>query len=552
MEERLQKQMGERFEKFQSELRGSVKDVTVNATIYAEEVEPLATKPSPSNQSSTKPSLSNQSPTKPSPIKPSPIKPAPSKPSTSKITSTKPSPSNTTSMKPSPRRSNRLDENLSEAEDMDVGIDTQGLEDLSQASNVPGFDPSQTTKDNKPCDCWTPMSTVRKIKVEPMQENKDPPPTKWNKWKRKLELSDSPMPSDGYPQSTLYWFNEESWDRFNEWSMNPTNLRIGPTIFNTIATRVIGPEKWLGNEEMDAFMYIWRVKNSLRHLTPDRVALPALFCLQIEKAYLSFTAYERGELPSHGRTNKVWGVDVDHLYFPLFVGVEVFECLPRRNKQYVEKFVVMIPRIVKAVTPPENKKYLLLEKYSIVEKTVEVFECLPRRNKQYVEKFVVMIPRIVKAVTPPENKKYLLLEKYSIVEVPLKARLNKSLCDCGAYALKHLECQLLGLDLREKLRKRKLGDRVNYVFDQFSGRIKISSTQTTGIPTRCRCGEGAVLFTSKTWENPGRLFHYFPMGSEKDKTHLFKWTDKSVVEEIEDLQEVVDVVLIDNIQFRIQ
>ncbi|CAH8294371.1 unnamed protein product [Eruca vesicaria subsp. sativa] len=177
---------------------------------------------------------------------------------------------------------------------MDIGIDTQGLEDLSQASNVPGFDPSQTTKDNdKSCDWWTPMSTVQKIKIEPMQENKAPPPTKWNKWQRKLELSDSPMPSDG-----------------------------------------------------------------------------------------------RGELPSHGQTNKVWDIDVDRLDFPL-----------------------------------------------------------QGRNRQYVEKFVVMILRIVKAVAPPENKKYLLLEKYYIVEVLLKVRLNKILCDCGAYALKHLECQLLGLDL---------------------------------------------------------------------------------------------------------
>ncbi|CAH8359039.1 unnamed protein product, partial [Eruca vesicaria subsp. sativa] len=256
-----------------------------------------------------------------------------------------------------------------------------------------------------------------------MQENKDPPPTKWNKWQRKLEHSDSPMPTDGSPQSTLYWFNEESWDRFTEWSINPTNLWIGPTAFNmTVATRV-GPEKCLGDE---------RVKNSLRHWTPDHVAfMPAYFCLQIEKAYLIFTsnkigyilgdillAYGRGELPFHGRTNKLWGVDVDCLYFPLFVGAMFNAC-----------------------------NHWIAVCVNFIEKTVEVFDCLQGRNRQYVEKFAVMIPRIVKTVAPPVNKKYLLLEKYSIVEVPLKARLNKSLCDCGAYALKHLECQFLGLDL---------------------------------------------------------------------------------------------------------
>ncbi|CDY22241.1 BnaC02g25450D [Brassica napus] len=66
-------------------------------------------------------------------------------------------------------------------------------------------------------------------------------------------------------------------------------------------------------------------------------------------------------------------------------------------------------------------------------------------------------------------------------------------------------------------------------------------TKQRGIPTRCNCGEASALFTSKTVKNPGRLFHYCPMGSEKDITHLFKWTDRSVVEEIEDFQELVDV-----------
>ncbi|CDY35267.1 BnaC03g59560D [Brassica napus] len=57
MEERLQKQMGERFEKMQYELKGSLKD----ASVEVDDIEPLTSKPSPS---------------KPSPIKPSPSKPS--------------------------------------------------------------------------------------------------------------------------------------------------------------------------------------------------------------------------------------------------------------------------------------------------------------------------------------------------------------------------------------------------------------------------------------------------------------------------------------------
>ena len=82
---------------------------------------------------------------------------------------------------------------------------------------------------------------------------------------------------------------------------------------------------------------------------------------------------------------------------------------------------------------------------NMIEKKVEVYDCNRGRNRQYVEKFACMIPRIVKAVGPPKSK--LLLTSYSIVDMPMQTTLNKSCADCGAFALKHLECILLGLDL---------------------------------------------------------------------------------------------------------
>nr|VDC66004.1 unnamed protein product [Brassica rapa] len=60
-----------------------------------------------------------------------------------------------------------------------------------------------------------------------------------------------------------------------------------------------------------------------------------------------------------------------------------------------------------------------------------------------------------------------------------------------------------------------------------------------GFPTFCRCGEEAVIKTSGTAKNPGRLFHCCPYGSEEDKSHLFSWTDECMVEEIYDLKEMV-------------
>ncbi|CAH8357496.1 unnamed protein product [Eruca vesicaria subsp. sativa] len=72
------------------------------------------------------------------------------------------------------------------------------------------------------------------------------------------------------------------------------------------------------------------------------------------------------------------------------------------------------------------------------------------------------------------------------------------------------------------------------------------------IPTRCNCGQAVSRFTSKTVKNPGRLFHCCPMGSEKDKTHLFKWTDKSVLEEIEDSRTCLTCCLLTILRFKNQ
>ncbi|CDY22242.1 BnaC02g25460D [Brassica napus] len=188
------------------------------------------------------------------------------------------------------------------------------------------------------------------------------------------------MADDGSPQSLLYYFNEESWNRFTQWALNPTPLRIGHTAFNlTIAQRILTPGKWLGNEEMDAMMYMWRENTTLRRWNIKR--------------------------PTNCRI------------FFFLTGEESF-----RN-HWISVCV------------------------NIIEKKVEAFDYQRGRNRQYVEKFVAVIPRIVKAVAPPERKKQLLLSPYYIVDVPIKSRLNKSCADCGVYALNYLECLLLGLDL---------------------------------------------------------------------------------------------------------
>ena len=198
-------------------------------------------------------------------------------------------------------------------------------------------------------------------------------------------------------------------------------------------------------------MFIWRVNTTLNRWAPRRVAfMSAMFCLQVDAAYKKFLpnkkayqlpdfllGYGRGELPSHGQTDLVWGVDVDRLYFPLFVN-------GNHSVLFTSQYTFLRLHIF---VDSNSGNHWVGVCVNIIERKVEVFDCGRGNNRQYVEKFAAIIPRIVKAVGPPERQKQLLLSSYSIVDVPMKLRLNKSCCDCGAYALKHLECSLLGLDV---------------------------------------------------------------------------------------------------------
>ncbi|KAG2264354.1 hypothetical protein Bca52824_071433 [Brassica carinata] len=383
---------------------------------------------------------------------------------------------------------------------------TQGVEGLSQTP-MPGFDPSQTKEE----DWWTPMTSVRGSVDNPRKKEKTEmntaPPPQWEKWcKRKghgLQLSDSPL-QKMLLRRRHFIISQESWKGFTEWALKPIPLTNGPTCFNlSVATRVVSAGKWFGNEVMNLVLtfrdgcgYVYMAVNTtLKRWAPRRVAfMSAMFCLQVDapiNCLISFLEC-RGELPSHGQTDLVWGVDVDRLYFPLFV----------------------------------NGNHRVGVRVNIIERKVEVFDCGRGKNRQYVEKFAAIIPRIVKSVAPQERQKQLLLSSYSIVDVPMKLRLNKSCCDCGAYALKHLECSLLGLD-------------VSLVDDE----IIMGCRQKIGVDL-WEAAHDPIFAEVMTRYVPS------PWERSEDKTHLFKWTDKSVVEEIEDFQDLFDVLLVDNSEFQ--
>ncbi|WZY91985.1 hypothetical protein YC2023_064314 [Brassica napus] len=250
---------------------------------------------------------------------------------------------------------------------LDVNIGTQEylqktMGNLTQESNVDGFDPSQDKQSEGPSDFTTPMTSFRpQIFKTPFLVDSDD-----------LEVR---CKAKDYE---LVFLPEEKWAKLTEWTLNPTVLQIGPSTFDAeLASRIIGPNIWLKNFDMDAMMYLFREKTTLRRWSPDRVAfLNCMFSNQIITAYGKFDGnrrgykiddnfleYGRGELPYHGSTGSVWSVDVDRLYIPICVNqihwisicvnlvnrtIDVFDCGGKKNNRVIEAFAVLIPRIVKA------------------------------------------------------------------------------------------------------------------------------------------------------------------------------------------------------------
>ncbi|KAF3551277.1 hypothetical protein DY000_02008226 [Brassica cretica] len=256
---------------------------------------------------------------------------------------------------------------------------------------------------------------------------------------------------------------------------------IGPSTFDAeLASRIIGPNIWLKNFDMDAMLYLFREKTALRRWRPDRVAfLNCMFSNQIIMAYGKFDGnrrgykiddnfleYGRGELPYYGSTCSVWSVDVDRLYIPICVNqihwisicvnlvnrtVDVFDCgandevLQSRMSTFKPPKRDPVKHVDLGIPICVNQIHWISICVNLVNRTVDVFDCGGKKNNRVVEAFAVLIPRIVKDVQSPERKKDFNVKQYTVSYVPMRG-LNMSGNDCGAYSLKFIECHLLGLD----------------------------------------------------------------------------------------------------------
>ncbi|KAF3549108.1 hypothetical protein DY000_02008856 [Brassica cretica] len=180
----------------------------------------------------------------------------------------------------------------------------------------------------------------------------------------------------------------------------------------------------IGLQEIDAMSYLFRERTSLGRWNQSKVAfMSCLFSNQMKNSYIDFKKdrkgfkvqgllhqYGIGELPAHGRTGLMWDLDVRRMYVPLLV----------HGNHWISMCVNFVTR------------------------SIEVFDCGGMKHNKDLEPFAHLIPRIVKAVQYSKSK--LIVKPYDVTYAPMPF-LNKTSSDCGVYALKHIECHLLGMDL---------------------------------------------------------------------------------------------------------
>ncbi|KAH0851804.1 hypothetical protein HID58_066263, partial [Brassica napus] len=68
---------------------------------------------------------------------------------------------------------------------------------------------------------------------------------------------------------------------------------------------------------------------------------------------------------------------------------------------------------------------------------------------------------------------------------------------------------------------------------KFLTHMNTSRRHSYGVPSRCWCGKGVVIFYSRTDDNPYRRFYRCEIGAQRKKeNHLFKWVDDALLDEI--------------------
>ncbi|KAG5407316.1 hypothetical protein IGI04_013435, partial [Brassica rapa subsp. trilocularis] len=213
-----------------------------------------------------------------------------------------------------------------------------------------------------------------------------------------MDYRDIELDGENFPDRCLVFVHPTDFKKMQDWQDTRTATQIGPSMLDgDLAGRIMSASSWLKNYvsirlEIDAIMYVFRERTTLKRWNVDRVAfMTCVFSDLIAKDYQNFCKgikkytmdplllqYGKGELPSHGKTQMLWIVDVDRMYVHVWVNcnhwialcisfvtrnIQVFDCGGKKKIKEVEAFAQLIPRIVKAVQSLTIQKHFHITPY---------------------------------------------------------------------------------------------------------------------------------------------------------------------------------------------
>ncbi|KAG2249803.1 hypothetical protein Bca52824_089431 [Brassica carinata] len=244
----------------------------------------------------------------------------------------------------------------------------------------------------------------------------------------RLDDRDIELDGEDFPDRCLVFVHPADFKKMQDWQNTRTAIQIGPSMLDgDLAGRIMSASSWLKNYEIDAIMYVFRERTTLKRWNVDRVAfMTCVFSDLIAKDYQNFCKgikkytmdplllqYGKDELPSHGRTRMLWNVDVDRMY-----ARSVFDCGVKKIKE------------VEA-----------LAAYSSI---------------------------------------HLHITPYNVSYVPMSG-LNRLQCHCGVYTIKHLECHVLGLDISMVSDENIWGARIKIMWDLWEAANVVSLEAALGL-----------------------------------------------------------------------
>ncbi|CAN7072795.1 unnamed protein product [Brassica oleracea var. botrytis] len=297
--------------------------------------------------------------------------------------------------------------------------------------------------------------------------------------------------------------------------------------------------------EWDLFEKIISKFSAAFHITPSKLDFSNNFLLQLAQPMKGTTTYAKSKDFNKSRKRDTFEWD------KLLTGLVL-----QPGKKWMEDVVTVYTPMI------WGDKHWVGLVINLDLGCVEVLDPLSTLYKdttagRFMAPVLKALPSLVKKVTNYQLTQFRGLAPFTWHRIK-DLYINERGGDCRPVTVKFLEMHAHGdPEHMSSITDREFDDfRKQYVLDIYktigsystlpidgteSQMISSSSSSTScqgarrtvyGVPTKCWCGQGLDTWASETKENPYRRFYRCKIDLQKTESHLFKWIDEALLDEI--------------------